>query len=130
MRIFTLTALLSLNVFAQTASLRGRILDSTGAPVPQATVRIVLRDGSIERTVQSTGDGRYELNNLIAGEYLAQAETRDLLSSGAVATVLADAETKQLDLTLAVRSLAERARLRLLLGLSRRRNRPVRSGFD
>ena len=67
MRTLTLTALLSVSVFAQTASLRGRVLDPTGAPVPQATVRIVLRDGSIERTVQSTGDGRYEMNNLIAG---------------------------------------------------------------
>ncbi len=107
MRTLTLT-LLALSGFAQNASLRGRVLDSTGAPIAQATIRIVLRDGSIERTAQSAGDGRYELNNLLAGDYLAQAETRDLLSSAAQLVTVTDGGTAQLDLTLAVRSLTER----------------------
>ncbi len=57
-----------------TTSLRGTILDKSGAVVAGATVKLTARELSVERTVVSTGTGAYEFPALPPGTYALRVE--------------------------------------------------------
>ncbi|MGB7727624.1 MAG: TonB-dependent receptor [Candidatus Acidiferrum sp.] len=57
-----------------TTSLRGTILDKSGAVVAGATVKLTAGELSVERTVVSTGTGAYEFPALPPGTYALRVE--------------------------------------------------------
>lgn len=57
-----------------TTSLRGTILDKSGAVVAGATVKLTARELSVERTVVSTATGAYEFPALPPGTYALRVE--------------------------------------------------------
>jgi len=59
-------------LFAQTSALSGRVMDESGALVPNATVR-VQSAGGMERVVTSKAQGGYTFGDLAPGEYTVTA---------------------------------------------------------
>ncbi len=76
------------------ASIRGRVINETGAPVADAEVKAVGEWSEIDRT---DDDGRYELTGLRAGNYAVTATALDGGHSADKAT-LAEAQARVLDL--------------------------------
>jgi len=60
---------------ATTATLRGHIVDPTGALIPGTTVTITTADGKTVGTATSDADGAYQVNRLAPGSYIVQAAT-------------------------------------------------------
>ena len=60
-----------------TTSLRGTILDKSGAVVAGATVKLTAGELSVERTVVSTGTGAYEFPVAAAGHVCAEGGSRE-----------------------------------------------------
>ena len=58
--------------FGQTASLRGQVVDESGAIVPKATVTISGPSGVV-KTTAAASDGSYSLTGLAPGDYTVQA---------------------------------------------------------
>lgn len=105
LRSFSIFLITSLALAAQDShSLSGRVLDPTGAPVPQATVRLHLRTQDLVRTAVSAPDGQYRFDRLPPGDYLIEARTQGLDQALPLAVTLP--APAPLDLTLAVQRLA------------------------
>ena len=73
-RIFFLAfLLLSINGIAQNSPLQGHVLDTTGAPLPYATVSLLYpEDSTLAYFSMTGGSGEYTLRNVKAGNYLFQ----------------------------------------------------------
>lgn len=56
-----------------TALIRGRILLPNGRPAARALVRVIGPSGGFPRTATAGADGRYEVTELMAGDYLVSA---------------------------------------------------------
>jgi hypothetical protein len=109
--LFTLLSTLSLtprDVSAQTtATLAGRILDTTGAAVPGVTLTARQTETALQRVAISDGQGRYTVPALPPGTYELRAELpgfRPLVRSGITLTI---AETATINLTMTVGEVAE-----------------------
>src|SRR5258708_134850 len=78
-RVLYLLAFLALPVaaFAQTASLRGQVLDESGAVVPKATVTITGPSNQVKSTT-AAADGSYSFTGLAPGEDTVQATAPNL----------------------------------------------------
>lgn len=65
------------NVFAQTANtgtVTGVVKDEKGGLVPGATVKLTNLGTNAERTAQTTGDGVFEISQLVPGNYRLEVE--------------------------------------------------------
>jgi hypothetical protein len=62
------------NAQVTSGKVRGIILDQSGAVVPGAKVTIKHKSTNVESTVQSSGRGEYQFNDLIPGEYTLKVE--------------------------------------------------------
>ncbi|MDP8980026.1 MAG: TonB-dependent receptor, partial [Acidobacteriota bacterium] len=86
-------------LFAQTATLRGRVTDESGAVVPGAIVTLA---GPVAKTTTTGNDGSYSFNALAPGDYTAQASAPDLALPAPIKLVLkAGAQTLNLQLRIA-----------------------------
>ena len=76
--VFALFAILALTSFLQaqtvTATLEGRVADSTGAVLPNASITVVNTQTGITRTTVSSASGDYQIPLLPAGDYTVTAE--------------------------------------------------------
>src|SRR5207253_11311511 len=74
--LLALIASLIVNAPAQTvtATLEGRVTDTTGAVVPNATVTAVNDNTGVKRSVTTSPGGDYQLAFLPVGEYTVTAE--------------------------------------------------------
>ena len=61
----------SLNLFAQgqLSQIQGTVADSSGAAIPEATVKVTNTDTQFNRTIVTDADGTYVLSNLPVGPY-------------------------------------------------------------
>jgi glucose/arabinose dehydrogenase len=55
----------------QTLTVRGRVVDATGQPLPGVTVQVVSTDLKMTRRTVTGPEGRYEVSNLPSGSYEA-----------------------------------------------------------
>src|ERR1017187_7996965 len=69
--------LLAVSALAQTATLRGRVLDESGAVVPGAKVALA-GPAEFAGTATSSADGSYSFRDLPPGNYTVQASAPDL----------------------------------------------------
>jgi hypothetical protein len=110
--VFTLAALIPLTVAVAvsaqtTATLTGRVLDTSGAALPGVVLSARQTETGLQRSVVSGGDGRYSVPALPPGTYEIRAELvgfRPLVRSGVTLTI---AQTTVVDLTMAVGGVAE-----------------------
>jgi hypothetical protein len=92
--------LLATSAVAQTATLRGRVLDESGAVVPGAKVALA-GPGGFARTATSSADGAYAFRDLPPGNYTLQASAPDLALPEPLTLVL-EGGPKTLDVQLSV----------------------------
>jgi hypothetical protein len=105
---FVLMLFTAVPTAAQTAAtMAGRVLDSSGATIPGATITARHLDRAIERTTVTGSDGRFVLAELPIGVYDVRAELsgfKPVLRQGVVVTV---GEAVALHFTMEVGALAE-----------------------
>jgi vitamin B12 transporter len=91
---------------AETTQITGRVLDPSGAGVPEARVSAVARaSGALVKTVADAA-GSYTIGGLGAGEYLVEAHAPGLGSSKPERLTLAANQEHTLDITLMLQSVA------------------------
>ena len=73
--LLTFGALLSFSQTAAFGTITGRVLDPTGAVIPNCKVQAENKAYGITRTVSTTSDGIYAIPNLPPGVYVLTAET-------------------------------------------------------
>src|SRR5512146_1634795 len=72
----TLVAIFSLSLFAQTpdsVTIRGRVVDPSGAVVPGVEIRVTNQRTSTARTTASDASGFFSLSGLQAGDYVLES---------------------------------------------------------
>jgi hypothetical protein len=94
------------SVSAQTATIRGRVTDQSGALVPASKVTLIGSDGHAQNT-SADGSGIYSFTGLAPGKYTVQASAPRLTLPQAIETVL-KLGIQTLDLQLAVASMEEK----------------------
>jgi hypothetical protein len=104
-QILLMVALLP-NLFGQSASLRGQVMDESGAVVPGARV-ILTGPNSQARTATVDGQGSYSFAGVAPGSYTVQAAAPQLSQPQAVAITL-QAGPHTLNLTLQVAAMAQK----------------------
>jgi iron complex outermembrane receptor protein len=85
-----------------TATLRGTVVDSTGAAVTGATINLHQVAGSGLLTARSDAAGQFSFAEVAPGEYLLDASTRELSVLKPVPLGLAAGENRNVSVTLAV----------------------------
>jgi len=100
--VLYLLALLAMGgaALGQTASLRGQVLDESGAVVPKATVTVTGPSGRVKMTT-AAADGSYSLAGLAAGDYIVQATAPKLEQQPVKITLKAGSKTLRLELKVA-----------------------------
>lgn len=77
LRVVCLLVIASAGLYAQSTNsqqISGQILDSSGAAVPGATVKVTSADTGLTRSVQSNESGYYNTADLPIGAYQISAE--------------------------------------------------------
>ena len=83
-----------------TGSLRGQVLDPSGAVIPQASV--TLTQGSIVLSVQSGNDGVYAFKAVPPGSYTLEARANGFATFSKTGIVVAAGQVRQLNVSLAI----------------------------
>jgi Carboxypeptidase regulatory-like domain len=82
---------------AQTASLRGQVVDESSAVVPKASVSLTNPEGQIKRATTSS-DGSFSFSGLTIGQYTVQASASKLQAEPVVITLKEGVQTLRLEL--------------------------------
>ena len=90
--------------FAQsnTGSITGVVTDQNGAVVPNATVTVINQGTNEKRTVQSDGEGRYEMPGLPNGIYTVETTATGFKTTSVKDLRLAVGEKARADVTMNV----------------------------
>jgi hypothetical protein len=99
-------AFCSTTAFAQTAELRGTIVDESGAVLPGVTVTIKQTDTGIERTMVTDDRGLFRAPALLPGPYRVTSELQGF-KSGARTLQLTVGEVSDVRITLSVGQVSE-----------------------
>jgi hypothetical protein len=83
-----------------TGAIAGRILDPSGAAVPNAIVTIINEETAVSRVVRSTADGIYRATLLPPGRYSIRAEVPGFKQANLQSIRVAVTETTGVDITL------------------------------
>ncbi len=73
--IVVLACLVSIQAQVTTGKVRGIVQDPTGAVIAGAKVTITNKNTNVSATSQSSGQGEYQFNDLLPGEYILTVET-------------------------------------------------------
>jgi outer membrane receptor protein involved in Fe transport len=112
LRRIALVFLAASAAFPQTASLTGRITDSTGAAVPGAKVTVKAVASGIETTVDSNDQGFYNLTSLPPGAYTVAVTKPGFQTLRQTDLELVVQQVARLDLTLQVGQISETVEVR------------------
>src|SRR6266508_2766650 len=98
------TMLLAIAVFAQsnTGSITGVVTDPNGAVVPNAAVTVTNQGTNEKRTVQSDGEGRYEVPGLSNGVYTVESTAKGFQATSVKDLRLAVGEKARADVMMTV----------------------------
>jgi hypothetical protein len=87
---------------ATTGTLRGHVVDQTGALIPGAAVTITNGSGATLKTTTADSAGSYSVNGLSAGGYVVQATYQGFAQFISPTIQLAAGQSKRVDITMAV----------------------------
>ena len=114
-------ALFGFSVSAQTAntgSITGVVKDEKGGAIPGATVKVINIGTNVERSAVTSGDGVYEISQLVPGAYRLEVEAtnfakfvQEQVTVNVLARVTVDPELKPAGTTAQVTITAENAPL-------------------
>jgi iron complex outermembrane receptor protein len=107
--LFVFTLFIALNAVqmaqaAEKALLNGRVVDSSGAAVPAASVILHQISGSVVIRTQTDESGVFLFSEIPAGQYLISAVAKGLATEQAADLTLAPGDSKSVALTLVVSS--------------------------
>src|SRR5688500_271927 len=88
------------------ATLTGRVVDQSGAAIPRASISVRRDAAAFARQIASDGEGRFELTDLLPGEYTVTVTSTGFTVAADRLTLHAG-QNRQLELTLRVGSLSE-----------------------
>ena len=96
-------------MFSQTfkATVVGLVTDSTGAVVPNATVKIIQDGTNQSQTVTTNDDGTYVINQLDPGSYTLRVESANFKTAVKTGLVLEAANSTRLNVSLEAGSISE-----------------------
>ncbi len=86
----------------QGATIQGTVTDPSGGAVPQATVSVQARDGSIRRRTSTNSEGAYRIEALPTGGYVVTVETTSFATSTSRSISLSNGENRTLDIELSL----------------------------
>ena len=112
-----LCGLMSVAMYAQTASLTGRVTDPSGAVVPDARVAVRSVGTGVTATVTTNQDGYYSAPSLPPGRYDVEISRDGFMATRQVGLELAVQQVARLDVVLKVGAVSERI-LNVSLGAS------------
>jgi hypothetical protein len=92
---------------ATNAQILGKVLDTTGAAIPNATINIKNSGTGLDRTVTSSGDGDYAISSLPVGSYTLTAVATGFKTYTQSGIVLEGGQQARLDLSLQIGSTSE-----------------------
>ena len=92
------------------ATIQGTVTDPSGAAVPEATVSVQARDGSIRRRTSTDSKGAYRIEALPTGGYVVTVETTSFATSTSRSISLSNGENTTLDHRAIARPPAHRGR--------------------
>lgn len=81
-------------------TIRGRLVDDLGDPLPMATIRVVDESTGIQRESETTASGDYEFPNLRAGAYRIEDGSPGFAAFQRTGVVLSTGDTAHVDLRL------------------------------
>ena len=90
------------------ATISGKVTDSTGAVIPNATVSAKNDDTNVVRTTQSNSEGLYVIPNLIPGKYTLSAQFQGMKNVERSGIVLRVGDRVSIDVAMEVGSQTER----------------------
>ena len=97
----------SLQAFAQEATIVGTVTDPTGAAVPNVTVTLTNVETGLSRTVQTNSTGEYVLPNMHIGHYIAKAEGQGFKTAQQTGLVLNVGDRLRVDFAMKMGAAAE-----------------------
>ena len=103
--------LLNLSLFAQVSQISGTVLDSTGATVPGATVKVTNTATGLVRTTVTGADGNYVLPDLPIGPYRMDVSKEGFASFGQTGIILQVATNPTIVATLKVGNVNEQVQV-------------------
>ena len=95
------------NAQSTTAQMLGKVVDQTGAVIPNATIDVQNTGTGLDRTVISSGAGEYVIPSLPVGTYKLKAAVAGFKSYSQTGIVLEDGQSARVDVTLQIGSSAE-----------------------
>jgi hypothetical protein len=81
-------------------TIRGRVSDARGVPVPSASIRVVDESTGVTRATDADAHGNYEVPNLRAGTYRVEDNSPGIIAFRTSGVVLRAGETARADLVL------------------------------
>jgi hypothetical protein len=111
-RALLLLPLLAAVLPAQTASITGRVLDSSGGAVPSARVTATSESSGTESTTVANAEGFYSLPSLLPGVYSVSVTAPGFQTLRQTGLELAVQQVARLDLTLQVGTVSETVEVR------------------
>ena len=102
-RVLLFIAINSAIVFAQVrGSVQGRVLDPSGASIPNARIELTEAATSIQRQTTSSASGDYSFSDLNPGEYRIDVSAANFAKLARTGVIVSVGQTTGLDLTLRV----------------------------
>jgi hypothetical protein len=97
----------SANAQATGAEVSGRVVDSSGAVIPNATIDVQNTGTGLDRTLTSSSTGEYVIPSLPVGTYKLKATAAGFKTYTQTGIVLEDGQTARVDVTLQIGSASE-----------------------
>jgi len=107
MRLLLGLAFIGASLFAQVATLTGRISDPSGAVIPQAKITVRAKATGIVTSTETTAEGYYTMPSLTPGEYEVTISKQGFNPVKRSGVELAVQQVARMDLVLQVGALAE-----------------------
>jgi hypothetical protein len=91
----------------QSASIRGKVTDASGALVEGAKVTAIASETGLDRQTASNASGFYSIGNLPVGNYLVSVEKEGFSTSVVTDIFLNVADVREVNVSLAVRAVTD-----------------------
>jgi iron complex outermembrane receptor protein len=105
--IIIVVAVLCFGSAARAQGLTGTVLDPQGGGVPDAQVRLYVRENGGQLNASSDAQGKYRFQRLIPGEYVIEAEAQGFARTAAQSIQLDAGRTLDLDIRLKLAGVAQ-----------------------
>ena len=105
--IIIVAAVVCFGSAARAQTLTGTVLDPLGGGVPNAQVKLYVRENGVQLNATSDAQGKYRFQRLTPGEYVVEAEAEGFARTAAQSIQLESGRTLDLDIPLKLAGVAQ-----------------------